>query len=204
MYCTSTIFRRLGRLGLFTSCSRFDKIPAIICRPGRDQPVPIRRVCTVLCGEKAGLEEVGEAPVDLSSTFCGVKLENPFLLPSSVVASSYEKIARAFDMGWAGACFKTLCDFIPREASPRYSALSGSNGFYGFKNIEQLSCDSMEEDLEIIRRLTRDYPSKVIIASIMGRDEAEWTRLAGWWRRPETIWWSAIPPLPGGGVPSRC
>ena len=178
LFTPRDIFRRLGRLGLFTSCSRFDKIPAIICRPGRDQPVPIRRVCTVLCGEKAGLEEVGEAPVDLSSTFCGVKLENPFLLPSSVVASSYEKIARAFDMGWAGACFKTLCDFIPREASPRYSALSGSNGFYGFKNIEQLSCDSMEEDLEIIRRLKRDYPSKVIIASIMGRDEAEWTRLA--------------------------
>ena len=138
LFTPRDIFRRLGRLGLFTSCSRFDKIPAIICRPGRDQPVPIRRVCTAFCGEKAGLEEVGEAPVDLSSTFCGVKLENPFLLSSSVVASSYEKIARAFDMSWAGACFKTLCDFIPREASPRYSSLSGSNGFYGFKNIEQL------------------------------------------------------------------
>ena len=36
----------------------------------------------------------------------------------------------------------------------------------------------MEEDLDIIRRLKRDYPTKVIIASIMGRDEAEWTRLA--------------------------
>ena len=138
LFTPRDIFRRLGRLGLFTSCSRFDKIPAIIYRPGRDQPVPIRRVCTAFCGEKAGLEEVGEAPVDLSSTFCGVKLEPPFLLSSSVVASSYEKIARAFDMSWAGACFKTLCDFIPREASPRYSSLSGSNGFYGFKNIEQL------------------------------------------------------------------
>ena len=166
--------RRLPREDLCAGCDAPCEA-ACLCR---DQPVPIRQICTALHGEKAGLEELGEAPVDLSSTFCGVKLENPFLLSSSVVASSYEKIARAFDMGWAGACFKTICDFIPREASPRYSALSGGGSFYGFKNIEQLSCDSVEEDLDIIRRLKRDYPTKVIIASIMGRDEAEWTRLA--------------------------
>ena len=166
--------RRLPREDLCAGCDA----PCETACLRRDQPVPIRQICTALHGEKTGLEELGEAPVDLSSTFCGVKLENPFLLSSSVVASSYEKIARAFDMGWAGACFKTICDFIPREASPRYSALSGGNGFYGFKNIEQLSCDSVEEDLDIIRRLKRDYPVKVIIASIMGRDEAEWTRLA--------------------------
>lgn len=166
--------RRLPREDLCAGCDATCETACL----RRDQPVPIRQICTALHGEKAGLEELGEAPVDLSSTFCGVKLENPFLLSSSVVASSYEKIARAFDMGWAGACFKTICDFIPREASPRYSALSGGNGFYGFKNIEQLSCDSVEEDLDIIRRLKRDYPTKVIIASIMGRDEAEWTRLA--------------------------
>ena len=166
--------RRLPREDLCAGCDA----PCETACLRRDRPVPIRRVCTALHGEKTGLEELGEAPVDLSSTFCGVKLENPFLLSSSVVASSYEKIARAFDMGWAGACFKTICDFIPREASPRYSALSGGGSFYGFKNIEQLSCDSVEEDLDIIRRLKRDYPAKVIIASIMGRDEAEWTRLA--------------------------
>lgn len=166
--------RRLPREDLCAGCDA----PCETACLRRDQPVPIRQICTALHGEKAGLEELGEAPVDLSSTFCGVKLENPFLLSSSVVASSYGKIARAFDMGWAGACFKTICDFIPREASPRYSALSGGGSFYGFKNIEQLSCDSVEEDLDIIRRLKRDYPTKVIIASIMGRDEAEWTRLA--------------------------
>ena len=144
----------------------------------RDSPVGIRQVISALREEREHMEAPGEGQVDLSSTFCGVKLENPFLLSSSVVASSYEKMARAFDMGWAGACFKTICDFIPREASPRYSALSGGGCFYGFKNIEQLSCDSLEEDLDIIRRLKRDYPTKVIIASIMGRDEGEWTRLA--------------------------
>lgn len=125
--------------------------------------------------ESAVLEET---PVDLSCDFLGVHLDNPFLLSSSVVASTYEKMARAFDMGWAGACFKTICDFIPREASPRYSALQDEHGFYGFKNIEQLSCNSVPEDLEIIRKLKTNYPTKVIIGSIMGRNEAEWESLA--------------------------
>lgn len=140
-------------------------------------PIRIRRLTTRL--KKELVEDFRDFPVDLSSTFCGVRLENPFLLSSSVVASSYEKMARAFEMGWAGACFKTICDFIPREASPRYSALASEGSFYGFKNIEQLSCNSLEEDLDIIRRLKRDYPAKVVIASIMGRNEEEWTRLAG-------------------------
>ena len=166
-----------GRLPDEDVCSRCDAPCQEACLRW-DGPVRIRRACTHLHQERAQLEELGESAVDLSSEFCGIRLENPFLLSSSVVASSYEKIARAFDLGWAGACFKTICDFVPREASPRYSALSGGGCFYGFKNIEQLSCDSLEEDLEIIRRLKRDYPTKVIIASIMGRDEAEWTRLA--------------------------
>ena len=43
--------------------------------------------------------------IDLSCDLCGMKLENPFLLSSSVVASNYEMCARAFEMGWAGAAF---------------------------------------------------------------------------------------------------
>ncbi len=144
----------------------------------RENPIQIRRVLTALNEDSAAWPDIPEAPVDLSCEFLGVRLENPFLLSSSVVASTYEKIARAFEMGWAGACFKTICDFIPREASPRYSALPAEHGFCGFKNIEQLSCNRMEEDLDIIRRLKRDYPQKVILASIMGRNKEEWERLA--------------------------
>lgn len=144
----------------------------------KPHPVEIQKTIRELSAEAADMEPVSTSPVDLSCDFCGVRLENPFLLSSSVVASTYEKMARAFEMGWAGACFKTICDFIPNEASPRYSALQGDNGFYGFKNIEQLSVNTLEEDLDIIRRLKRDYPTKIIIGSIMGRSEAEWERLA--------------------------
>ncbi len=141
-------------------------------------PIHIKRVLLALQQDSLSMEQLPETPVDLSCDFLGVHLENPFLLSSSVVASTYEKISRAFDMGWAGACFKTLCDFIPQEASPRYSALPSEHGFAGFKNIEQLSCNSLAEDLDIIRRLKQDYPHKVMIVSIMGRNDEEWERLA--------------------------
>ncbi len=144
----------------------------------QSNPIHIKHVLTALYEDSASWDSIPETSVDLSCDFLGVHLENPFLLSSSVVASTYEKIARAFDMGWAGACFKTICDFIPEEASPRYSALPAEHGFYGFKNIEQLSCNRLEEDLDIIRRLKQDYPNKVIIASIMGRNDEEWERLA--------------------------
>ena len=56
----------------------------------------------------------------LKCDFCGIPLENPFLLSSSVVASTYDMCARAFDAGWAGAAFKTICLMDIVEASPRF------------------------------------------------------------------------------------
>ncbi|MCQ2401558.1 MAG: NAD-dependent dihydropyrimidine dehydrogenase subunit PreA [Lachnospiraceae bacterium] len=116
---------------------------------------------------------------DLSMDICGVKLENPFLLSSSVVASNYEMCAKAFETGWAGVCYKTICTFDQHEASPRFSALRNRpENFYGFKNIEQLSDHSVKENMEVFQKLKKKYPSKVIIASIMGKNEEEWEELA--------------------------
>ena len=129
---------------------------------------------------KAGLEGFeGAEDIDLSCDLCGVKLENPFLLSSSVVASNYEMCARAFEMGWAGAAFKTVCLMDMHEASPRFSTVRSQQGdWYGFKNIEQLSDHSLEENLDCFRELKKNYPTKVIVASIMGRNEEEWEYLA--------------------------
>ncbi len=116
---------------------------------------------------------------DITADICGVKLENPFLLSSSVVASGYEMCAKAFRAGWAGAAFKTICTFPQHEASPRFSTITNhSNSFCGFKNIEQLSDHSVEENMEVFRRLKAEFPTKVILASIMGQNEQEWTDLA--------------------------
>jgi len=86
---------------------------------------------------------------------------------------------RALKRGWAGITTKTICMMPINESSPRLSALKDwDNSFIGFKNIEQLSEYSQEENMEIIRRLKKEFPKKVIIASIMGRNEEEWEYLA--------------------------
>ena len=147
----------------------------------RPREVPIRDLIGRLYEQvKPGLEAALPPNEDLLRTdLCGVPLENPFLLSSSVVASTYDMCARAFEAGWAGACFKTVCSFDIHEASPRFSAITGDNGtIIGFKNIEQLSDHSVAENMEIFRRLKKNYPTKFILASIMGQNEAEWEELS--------------------------
>ena len=117
--------------------------------------------------------------VDITTTFCGLKLKNPFLLSSSVVGSTYDMCKRALQAGWAGVVFKTMCPFDIHESSPRFSTLKNwDNSFAGFKNIEQLSIHTLEEDCNILKRLKKEFPSRIIIASIMGRNEEEWESVA--------------------------
>lgn len=122
--------------------------------------------------DKAAMEK-------LKTSICGIPLENPFLLSSSVVASTYEMCARAFDMGWAGVAFKTISFLDIHEASPRFSAIKGDNGsIIGFKNIEQLSDHAVTENMDIFKKLKKEYPHKFLLVSIMGRNEQEWMMLS--------------------------
>ena len=164
-----------------------DENPCLTCaapceqncvRPGE---VPVRDLINRLYYQ---VKPQCETPVPadeerLKCDLCGIPLENPFLLSSSVVASTYDMCARAFEAGWAGICFKTICSLDIHEASPRFSAVTGNDGsIIGFKNIEQLSDHSVTENMEVFRRLKEKYPNKFILASIMGQNEAEWGELA--------------------------
>ena len=106
-------------------------------RPGK---VPIKKLMSRLISEVRPEAEIS-APSDehrLKCDICGVQMDNPFMLSSSVVASTYDMCARAFEAGWAGVCFKTVCSFDIHEASPRYSAIKSESGsIIGFKNIER-------------------------------------------------------------------
>jgi len=116
---------------------------------------------------------------DLSIDFCGVKCENPFFLSSSPVGSNYDMCAKALEAGWGGIVFKTVGVYIPDECSPRFDNTSKeSTNFIGFKNMEQISDKPLEKNLEAMARLKKDYPNKVLIASIMGENEEEWKKLA--------------------------
>lgn len=147
--------------------------------------------CTIVCPRNVNIDKIIKNliestdkldnfnHIDLKTDICGVKLENPFLLSSSVIGSRYEMCKRALSQGWAGVVLKTICMMPIDESSPRFSALKDwDESFIGFKNIEQLSEYSLEENMETIRKLKREFPNKVIIASIMGRDEEEWEYLA--------------------------
>ena len=117
----------------------------------------------------------------LDITFCGIKCENPFFLASSAVCTNYEMVAKAFEAGWAGVYYKTICMQEIKEVSPRFDAMhdNGTHGdFYGFHNMEQLSENPVDMDFDILRRLKQNYPTKVVIASIMGQNDDEWAALA--------------------------
>ncbi len=138
-----------------------------------DSPVRIKEVVSRLPEN-----EYTDSP-DLCIDFMGVKCENPFFLSSSIVAGNYEMCARAFEMGWAGAVYKTIGFIKPEETSPRFDAIrKESTPFIGFKNLEQISDHSLEENLKILRRLKKDFPTKVLIVSIMGSNDNEWSELA--------------------------
>ena len=126
-------------------------------------------------------EELRLKGPSLDITFCGIRCENPFFLASSAVCTNYEMVARSFEAGWAGVFYKTICLQEIKEVSPRFDAMHNNathGDFYGFRNMEQLSENPVEEDFKILHQLKQNYPTKVVVASIMGQTEEEWVRLA--------------------------
>ncbi len=118
-------------------------------------------------------------PKNLEIDFCGVKCENPFFLSSSPVGSNYDMCAKAFNEGWGGIVYKTIGVFIADECSPRFDNLRKENTpFLGFKNMEQISDKPLEKNLEMMSKLKKDFPNKVLVASIMGSNEEEWKKLS--------------------------
>jgi len=138
-----------------------------------DRPIRIRE----LLSAAPKVEEAKPLP-DLSITFCDIRCENPFFLASSAICTNYEMVARAFEAGWAGVFYKTICKQEIREVSPRFDAVKTGTSFAGFRNMEQLSENPHEVDFDILRRLKLNYPGKVVVASIMGHFEEEWIELA--------------------------
>ena len=136
-----------------------------------DFPLRLREIAAAL---PAPAPSTGLPSLEID--FCGIHCENPFFLASSAVCTTYEMVARAFAAGWAGVFYKTICMQEIKEVSPRFDAVG--KPFTGFRNMEQLSENPVDVDFDILKRLKQNYPSKVVIASIMGNTEEEWISLA--------------------------
>ena len=139
-----------------------------------DRPVRIREILKTLP------EVEKRKQPSLAIDFCGIRCENPFFLASSAVCTNYDMVARAFEAGWAGVFYKTICLQEIKEVSPRFDAMhvEGTGDFYSFRNMEQLSENPPAVDFAILKRLKKNYPTKIVIASIMGQTEEDWIKLA--------------------------
>ncbi len=118
---------------------------------------------------------------DLSIEMFGVKFPTPVLLSSSPVSNTAEMIGRAFDSGFGGVAYKTLgFDKIkiihpsPRMAKYNY----GNKKLVGLQNVEQITDRPLKDNLQDIKYLKKHWPKHVVIASVMGFSEYEWSELA--------------------------
>lgn len=121
--------------------------------------------------------------MDLSCNFCGISLENPFVLASAPPTASIEMIDWAFEAGWAGAVTKTIKpdSLLIEDASPRFHGIKEGNRVIAFENFELVSKRNLAYWKEGIAFLRNKWPRKALIVSIMGEPTKEsWQTLALW------------------------
>jgi len=121
-------------------------------------------------------------PVDLGVTVGSLRLENPFILASAPPTADGRFIRKAFDLGWAGAVIKTIKpdELEIEDVSPRFSILKDRKGsVIGFENFELVSKKNISYWSNEIRTIKKEYPGKILIASIMADlQEESWVKLS--------------------------
>jgi dihydropyrimidine dehydrogenase (NAD+) subunit PreA len=118
--------------------------------------------------------------VDLSLEFCGVKFPNPFTLAAAPTTDSAEMVARAFEAGWGGAILKTTS--VETEVVELvYPMMSGidfeDKKLMGLQNIDLISERHIDEVEKDVKALKKEFPDKVVAASIMGAKKEDWQEL---------------------------
>ena len=119
---------------------------------------------------------------DLSITVNGMKFDNPFLLGSGPPGTNGKVIARSSDLGWGGMVCKTFSLDASKviNTAPRYAKVKakGSDEVIGFQNIELISDRPYEDWIDDLKQLKKNYPHKILIASIMEEYTKEsWQRI---------------------------
>ncbi len=133
----------------------------------------------------------------LSTTFTGLRFENPFLLSSAPPTESESNIMRAFDAGWGGVVTKTIglhpvvnvdgpkTKFLrSMPDSPQMSMRKRPGAvLHSSWNWELISDKPLDWWLPRIARIKQAHPNRILVASIMagsGSDEElrHWQTLA--------------------------
>ncbi len=104
---------------------------------------------------------------DLRVNFAGIESPNPFWLASGPPTNTYGQVARAFDLGWGGAVWKTVGEPIINVFSRYGSVDLGSTRMMGFNNIELITDRPIEDNLKEIAEVKRNYPKHALVVSLM-------------------------------------
>src|ERR1700682_3387601 len=118
---------------------------------------------------------------DLSTTFTGIRFQNPFLLSSAPPTESESNILRAFEAGWGGVVTKTIglhpvvnvvgpkTKFLRAEAdSARLSMKKRPNAaLHSSWNWELISDEPIDWWIPKLEKIKKAYPNHMLIASIM-------------------------------------
>jgi dihydropyrimidine dehydrogenase (NAD+) subunit PreA len=117
---------------------------------------------------------------DLSCDFLGLRFENPFILAAAPSTDNLEMVRRAFQMGWAGAILKTTSIEGTRVdlAYPMMSTFNhDGKKLFGMGNIDLISEHHIDKVEHNVRELKREFPGKIVAASIMAGRKEDWQAL---------------------------
>src|SRR6185436_15316983 len=118
--------------------------------------------------------------VDLTTTFTGLKFQNPFLLSSAPPTESESNILRAFEAGWGGVVTKTIglhpvvnvigpkTKFLRADAdSPRLSMKKRPDtALHSSWNWELISDKPLDAWIGKLSSIKKAFPKKTLVASI--------------------------------------
>ena len=116
--------------------------------------------------------------LSLSTTVNDIQFENPFLLASGPPGTNAKVISKSYELGWGGVVCKTISLDASKvvNTAPRYAKLKAREDdkvVVGFENIELISDRPFDAWLDEFRQLKKNYPKKILIASIMEEYRAE-------------------------------
>ena len=117
---------------------------------------------------------------DLSCELLGMQIENPFILAAGPSTDDIDMVRRAFRMGWAGAVLKTTSVENTRVdlAYPMMSSFNHDGKLlFGMGNIDLISEHHIDRVEQTVRVLKREFPAKLVAASIMAGRKEDWQSL---------------------------
>ncbi len=127
------------------------------------------------------LKEIDIYPVrDLSYDFLGIHFENPFILAAAPSTDELDMVRRAFAMGWAGAILKTTSveGTVVDLCYPMTSTFDHEGKkLFGMGNIDLISEHHIDKVEFNVRALKKEFPEKMVAASIMAGRKEDWQSL---------------------------